>query len=202
MKTLLTLALILAVTIFAETKSMAVSTLYGANLSGVLTTEVLTSSTTSKYVTTVVNNATVINALLKTGTSGVLRASDMAIVYAGEGFGLDVINVSNDALLYQLAVSGTNQTRSTAILAPKANVSYYTIPLSDIEFTIPIVEGTNPPIFTGPLVTNWFLQETVDLVATTSQIRVVTVSFNGGSGAGGGGSTIFRGTITFSGKHY
>jgi hypothetical protein len=195
------LAVLLLITILAGTRALAVTPYFGATVNGVLTTEVLISASTSKFVSIPINDATITNALFKTGTSGVLKAADMAVVFGTNGFGLTIINTSNRAELYQLAYSGSDQLETTATLAPTLKVVSYTVNASDVNFIIPVVTGANPPTFVGPIITNWIFRETVRSAISTLPSSI-TGLFTGGSGTGGGGATLFKGSVFFNGRRY
>lgn len=154
---------------------------YGITIAGNLSTEVLTSSSTAKIQSTPVNNKTITSAIFASGTSGVLKASDLDIVFAGNSAQIQVIDKSNEQLVRVLAVSGTTSTNTTLIATSKGDYKATEL-VTDYEFSLPGAANTEP--------TTLVLHVTFNPV--TDAVSKLSASFIGGESSG---QTIFQGTI-------
>lgn len=163
--------------------------LYAVDLSASLTTQT-TSGMTSTIHTVHVNNHTITDAIFATGTSGVLKASDLALVINNE-VDLEVINTSNASVVSVIATGGTNSITNAVVKSISSGVAFIEA-RSDYEFTLPSVLNVQT--------TNIRLTATANL--TTDVISKLEFSFAGGDGTDSSGATFFQGTVKHTGKVY
>ena len=154
---------------------------YGVTIGGNLSTEVITSASTAKIQSTPVNNKTITSAIFASGTSGVLKASDLDIVFAESSGQIQVIDKSNEQLVRVLAVSGTTSTNTSLVATSKGNYIGTEI-LTDYEFSLPGAANPEPTTFVLHVTEN----------PVTGELFKLSASFIGGESSG---PTIFQGTI-------
>jgi len=180
--------------ILSGVNALAVTTtFYGVTLSAALSTESVSGSMASLS-TVHVNNHTITNAVFASGTTGALKASDLALVIDGE-VNLDVINTTstNNTVVAAIATTGTAPVIPVAILVTsKSGTDSLTEATSDYEFTLPGV----------PTVQATDLRLTGKINLTKAVFSKLVMSFFGGHGALSAGSTFFQGTIKQTGKVY
>jgi hypothetical protein len=108
---------------------------YGMNLSASLSTQSVSGSTYS-FTTRHINNNTIINTLFDSGTTGALKASDLALAFGETG--ISVINTSaTNQVIAVLAKSGTNSSQPGEIATTTKTNATLTIAESGFEFTLP-----------------------------------------------------------------
>jgi hypothetical protein len=179
--------------ILSGVSALAVTpTFYGVTLSAALSTESV-SGTAASLSTVHVNNHTITDAVFATGTTGALKAADLALVFDSNG-SVDVINTTstNNTVVATIAKTGTATLNPVAVVATSKSGFSLTEAISDFEFTLPGVSNVQ--------VTD--LRLTGKTESGFSVFSKLIFTFFGGQGAISAGSTYFQGTIKQTGKVY
>jgi len=154
-----------------------------------LTTEV--DQTTVKTVT--ITNATIINAIVASGSFPGLKAKDCAVVIENSSQQpIDVINTSNnDTLLAQIAVSPNNSTSSGVEFDTKTQL-VVTFTLTPFNISLPGVAATQTATLTCKIHEG----------LKNANARTLLYTFSGGNSFGNVGATYIQGTIKSGPKFF